>query len=65
MFYGDEATNDQKNMIDCFYFVQSLSLGGDMKGDGYQNGGCIVVGAGGNPLMYSFRLIIVFLISSM
>ena len=45
--------------------AKSLSLGGDMKGDGYQNGGCIVVGAGGNPLMYSFRLIIVFLISSM
>ncbi|XP_023326168.1 prostamide/prostaglandin F synthase [Eurytemora carolleeae] len=35
--------------------AKSLNLGGDMKGDGYQNGGCMVVGAGGNPLMFSFR----------
>ena len=23
-------------------------------GDGYQNGGCLVVGAGGNPTMYTY-----------
>jgi prostamide/prostaglandin F2alpha synthase len=35
--------------------AKSLNLGGDMKGDGYQNGGCIVVGSGGSPLIFSFR----------
>lgn len=35
--------------------AKSLSLGGDLKGDGYQNGGCIIVGAGGSPTMFSFR----------
>lgn len=35
--------------------AKSLNLGGDLKGDGYQNGGCIVVGAGGSPTMFSFR----------
>jgi len=35
--------------------AKGLNLGGDMKGDGYQNGGCIVVGASGAPTMFSFR----------
>lgn len=35
--------------------AKSLNLGGDMKGDGYQNGGCVVVGAGGSPTIFQFR----------
>ena len=35
--------------------LQSLNLGGDLKGDGYQNGGCLVVGAGGSPTMLAYR----------
>lgn len=35
--------------------AKSLSLGGNLKGDGYQNGGCLVVGPGGSPTIFSFR----------
>jgi hypothetical protein len=35
--------------------LQELKLGGDLKGDGYQNGGCLVVGAGGSPTMLTYR----------
>ena len=33
----------------------SLNLGGNLtQGDGYQKGGCLVVGAGGAPLLFSY-----------
>jgi len=35
--------------------AKSLNLGGNLKGNGYQNGGCLVVGPGGSPTIYSFR----------
>jgi len=35
--------------------ADAANLGGNMAGDGYQNGGCLVVGRGGTPTMYSFR----------
>ena len=35
--------------------AKSMNLGGNMSGDGYQNGGCLVVGAGGTPTMYTFK----------
>jgi len=35
--------------------ADSLQLGGNLSGDGYQNGGCLIVAAGGSPTMYTFR----------
>jgi len=35
--------------------ADSANLGGNKAGDWYQNGGCVVVGQGGTPTMYSFR----------
>lgn len=35
--------------------ADSMKLGGNLSGDGYQNGGCLVVGAGGTPTMYTFK----------
>ena len=33
----------------------SRNLGGNLtQGDGYQKGGCLVVGAGGDPVLFSF-----------
>ena len=33
----------------------SMDLGGNItQGDGYQNGGCLVVAAGGGPVLFSF-----------
>ena len=35
--------------------AKSMNLGGNLTvGDGYQNGGCLVVGAGGNPTMFTY-----------
>ena len=35
--------------------AKSLNLGGNMtQGDGYQKGGCLVVGAGGSPTMLTY-----------
>ena len=34
--------------------AKSLNLGGNLKGDGYQNGGCLVVGARGSPTMFTY-----------
>jgi len=31
--------------------AKSLNLGGNLSGDGYQNGGCLVVAAGGSALL--------------
>merc|ERR1711892_64906 len=33
----------------------ALTVGGNMYGDGWQYGGCLVVGAGGKPTMYAFK----------
>ena len=35
--------------------AKSMELGGNLAGDGYQNGGCLVVGAGGAPVMFTFK----------
>ena len=35
--------------------AKSMNLGGNLSGDGYQNGGCLVVGAGGSPTMFTFK----------
>ena len=35
--------------------AKSMELGGNLAGDGYQNGGCLVVGAGGTPVMFTFK----------
>ena len=35
--------------------AKELGLGGNMKGDGYQNGGCLVVEAGGGKALYTYR----------
>jgi hypothetical protein len=32
--------------------AKQLGLGGDLKGDGYQNGGALVVGKGGETLLH-------------
>jgi len=34
--------------------AEAAKLGGNMAGDWYQNGGCLVVGQGGTPTMYTF-----------
>jgi len=35
--------------------ADSLSLGGNLSGDGYQTGGVLVVGQGGAPTMYTYK----------
>jgi len=35
--------------------AKGLGLGGNMKGDGYQNGGCLVVSAGGDSTLFSYK----------
>ena len=32
-----------------------MKVGGNLYGDGFQNGGCLVVGAGGSPILYTFK----------
>ena len=35
--------------------AKSMNLGGNLtEGDGYQKGGCLVVGAGGSPTMFTY-----------
>ncbi|KAG8233014.1 hypothetical protein J437_LFUL013683 [Ladona fulva] len=34
---------------------KQMNLGGDMKGDGYQNGGALIVSAGGKEVLFSFK----------
>ena len=37
------------------YQAKSMNLGGNLtEGDGYQKGGCLVVGAGGSPTMFTY-----------
>jgi prostamide/prostaglandin F2alpha synthase len=35
--------------------AKEFGLGGNMKGDGYQNGGCLVVPAGGGSALFTYR----------
>jgi len=35
--------------------AKSLNLGGNLSGDGYQNGGCLIVGAGGGPTLLAWK----------
>ena len=35
--------------------VLGKNVGGNIYGDGFQNGGCMVVGAGGSPTLYTFK----------
>ena len=44
-----------KKWRDASTKAKSLNLGGNMtQGDGYQKGGCLVVGAGGTPTMFTY-----------
>ena len=44
-----------KKWRDASAKAKSLYLGGNMtQGDGYQKGGCLVVGAGGTPTMFTY-----------
>jgi len=35
--------------------AKELGLGGNMKGDGYQNGGCMIIKAGGAESLYTYK----------
>ncbi len=35
--------------------AKELGLGGNMRGDGYQNGGVLIVGAGGDPTLLQWK----------
>ena len=44
-----------KKWRDASAKAKSLNLGGNLtQGDGYQKGGCLVVGAGGSPTMFTY-----------
>ena len=32
-----------------------MNLGGNISGDGFHNGGCLVIGAGGRDTLYTFK----------
>ena len=44
-----------KNGLAAGQKAMSMNLGGNMWGDGYQNGGCLVVGKGGTPTIFGFK----------
>ena len=39
----------------AFLTAIGMNVGGNIYGDGFQNGGCLVVGAGGSPTLYTFK----------
>ena len=39
----------------AFFTAIGMNVGGNIYGDGFQNGGCLVVGAGGSPTLYTFK----------
>nr|XP_053641845.1 prostamide/prostaglandin F synthase-like [Cherax quadricarinatus] len=39
----------------CSKFSKEWAVGGDMKGDGFQNGGLLVVGPKGEKVLYEFK----------
>jgi len=39
----------------AFLKAIGMNVGGNIYGDGFQNGGCLVVGAGGSPTLYTFK----------
>ena len=44
-----------KKSRDAAAKAKEMNLGGNLTvGDGYQNGGCLVVGAGGSPTMFTY-----------
>jgi len=44
-----------KKSRDAAAKAKAMNLGGNMtEGDGYQKGGCLVVGAGGSPTMFTY-----------
>lgn len=44
-----------KKSRDATAKAKEMNLGGNLTvGDGYQNGGCLVVGAGGSPTMFTY-----------
>ena len=44
-----------RNGLAASYRAMSMNLGGNMWGDGYQKGGCLVVGKGGTPTIFAFK----------
>ena len=39
----------------AFLTAIGMNVGGNIYGDGFQNGGCLVVGSGGSPTLYTFK----------
>lgn len=44
-----------KKARDAMSRAKGMGIGGDMRGDGFQNGGTMVVSAGGSPVLLDFR----------